>query len=111
MGRRLDVFVDIGSPGQGRARAVLRLVLETSASAPCPSCSAIWHPRAWFFPHDALRESEIDVANLWRGLPQVELSRIHVVGHGCSKVGWFNEPLNAHSVPVRPCAHAACQTV
>jgi hypothetical protein len=35
-----------------------------------------------FFLDDALREDEINVASLWREVPEVELRAVHLVGHG-----------------------------
>ena len=66
-----DVIVVDGPSGGGDVRfGTLPLVLGHLAS-PCT-----------FFLDDALREAEIHVANLWRELPQIALSRIHLVGHG-----------------------------
>jgi Methyltransferase domain len=64
------LFVD-GPSGGGSVRfGTLPLVLGRTA-IPCT-----------FFLDDALRESEIHVASLWRDLTGIELAAVHVVGHG-----------------------------
>ncbi len=66
-----DVVLIDGPSGGGAARFGTLPLLIGHLASPCT-----------FFLDDALREGEIRVAGLWRELPQVELSRIHLVGHG-----------------------------
>jgi hypothetical protein len=83
---RPDVLVVDGPSGGGTARfGTLPLVLG-HASVPCT-----------FFLDDALREEEIHVASLWQELAGVELTAVHVVGHGL---------LEGRIVPMKSRSHA-----
>jgi hypothetical protein len=64
------VFID-GPSGGGTVRlGTLPLVLHHL------------DPRCTFFLDDAFREDEIEVASHWQAFPQVDLTAVHVVGHG-----------------------------
>jgi len=66
-----DVILVDGPSGGGTVRLGTLPLVQDHVRTPCT-----------FFLDDALREEEIAVASLWRRLAAVNLSRVHVVGHG-----------------------------
>jgi hypothetical protein len=69
-----DVILVDGPSGGGTVRLGTLPLVQDHVRIPCT-----------FFLDDALREEEIAVASLWRRLAAVELSRVHIVGHGLLK--------------------------
>jgi hypothetical protein len=66
-----DVLLVDGPSGGGTVRLGTLPLVQDHLRTPCT-----------FFLDDALREEEIAVASLWRRLAAVEISRVHILGHG-----------------------------